>query len=131
MGTTVSASRRRVLDSWYRDELREAASPLIDKWQRKFKVELERCFIQQMKSKWGSSNYQQRTIRPNLELAKKDIEYLDYIIIHEMTHFLVADHGGRFITILDVNMPNWRHVKKHLNELPLGYINSSNKSTLE
>ena len=126
-----TSKRRRVLDSWYRDELREAASPLIDKWQRKLKVELYLFFIQQMKTKWRSSNNQQRTIRLNLEPDKKDIEYLDYIILHEMTNFLVADNGGRFITILDTNMPNWRHVKKHLNELPLGYFDSSDISTLE
>ena len=124
-----TSKRRRILDSWYRDELREAASPLIDKWQRKLKVELNRFFIQRMKTKWGSSNCQQRTIRLNLELAKKDIECLDYIILHEMAHFLVPDHGERFITILDANMPNWRHVKKHLNDLPLGYIDSSKIST--
>jgi predicted metal-dependent hydrolase len=71
-----------------------------------------------MKTKWGGSSPQRRTIRLNLELAKKDIECLDYIILHELAHFIVPNHSERFTALLDRHMPNWRRVRKHLNELP-------------
>lgn len=111
--------RRAVLDSWYREELRGAASALIDRRQQQLGVELRRFFIQRMKKKWGGSSPQRGTIRLNLELAKKDIECLDYVILHELAHFIVPDHGEGFIALLDHHMPNWRHIRKHLNDLPL------------
>jgi len=75
-----------------------------------------------MKTKWGASSPHRRTIRLNLELAKKDIECLDYVVLHEMAHFIVPHHGDDFVALLDQHMPNWRHVKKHLNDLPLGPV---------
>lgn len=112
--------RRAMLDGWYREELRGAAAALIDRRQQQLGVKLRRFFIQRMKTKWGGSSPQRGTIRLNLELAKKDIECLDYVILHELAHFIVPDHSEGFITLLDQHMPNWRQVKKHLNDLPLG-----------
>ncbi|KPM17629.1 metal-dependent hydrolase [Citromicrobium sp. JL31] len=112
--------RRAMLDGWYREELRGAAAALIDRQQQQLGVKVRRFFIQRMKTKWGGSSPQRGTIRLNLELAKKDIECLDYVILHELAHFIVPDHSEGFITLLDQHMPNWRQVKKHLNDLPLG-----------
>jgi len=114
-----AAKRQAVLDSWYREELRSATAELIAKWQERLGVEVERFFIQRMKTKWGGSSPGRRTIRLNLELAKKDPECLDYVVLHEMAHFLVPNHSEGFVALLDQNMPNWRHVRKHLNDLPL------------
>ena len=115
--------RKAILDRWYRKELRAAASKLIDKWQDALGVKIERFFIQRMKTKWGGSSPRRRSIRLNLELAKKDIECLDYVILHELAHFIVPNHSEGFVALLDQHMPNWRHVRKHLNDLPLGSSN--------
>lgn len=112
--------RREVLDNWYRRQLRDTATPLVNKWQNTLNVQVDRFFIQRMKTKWGSSNPPSHTIRLNLELAKKDVQCLDYVILHELAHFIVPNHGEAFIGIMDTNMPNWQHVRKHLNDLPLG-----------
>jgi len=111
--------RQAVLDNWYREELRGTASELIAKWQDRLGVKVDRFFIQRMKTKWGGSTPQRRTIRLNLELAKKDIECLDYVILHELAHFIVPHHGEGFVRLLNQHMPNWRHVRKHLNDMPL------------
>lgn len=116
------AKRQALLDSWYREELRNAAADLVEKWQDRLGVEVERFFIQRMKTKWGGSSPGRKTIRLNLELAKKDIECLDYVILHELAHFRVPNHGDDFVALLDQHMPNWRHVRKHLNDLPLGAL---------
>lgn len=122
LGTPKGADadkRRAILDNWYREQLRTASAELIDKWQERLGVEVKRLFIQRMKTKWGGSSPHRRTIRLNLELAKKDLECLDYVILHEMAHFIVPHHGDSFVALLDQHMPNWRHVRKHLNDLPL------------
>ena len=114
--------RQAILDAWYREELRYAANDIIHTWQDRLGVEVERVFIQRMKTKWGGSSPHRKTIRLNLELAKKDRECLDYVVLHEIAHFIVPHHGDEFIALLDQHMPNWRDVRKNLNDLPLGSL---------
>jgi predicted metal-dependent hydrolase len=113
--------RRRVLEAWYRTEMRAALEPLVAKWERRLGVSVEGTFIQKMKTKWGSSNPRLHHIRLNLELAKKPPTCLDYVVLHEMVHFLVPDHSERFAALLDHHLPQWRTVRQALNEAPLGY----------
>lgn len=82
-------------------------------------VSVERLFVQQMKTKWGSCNPRAGTIRLNTELAKKPKECLEYIVVHEMAHLLEPTHNVRFIAIMDRLMPNWRLRRDQLNQLPV------------
>ena len=47
-----------------------------------------------------------------------------------MARCLVPAHREGFFAIFDANIPNWWHMKKHLNDLPLDVIDLSNISTL-
>lgn len=114
--------RHLVLDHWYREEIKAAVPTLIAKWEKQTSLDVNRFFIQKMRTKWGSSNPMSRTIRLNLELAKKPPQCLDYVILHEMLHFLVADHGERFVALMDCYMPNWQIVRQTLNEAPLAHV---------
>ncbi|TPK84168.1 M48 family metallopeptidase [Mesorhizobium sp. B2-4-13] len=120
-GATV-AERQRVVDGWYRDELRRAAGPLIAKWEKHLKVTARQLFVQRMKTRWGSCNPLTGNIRLNTELAKKPPECLEYIILHELTHLLQSTHTPAFYGILDEAMPHWREVRRRLNMLPLANI---------
>ena len=117
--------RREVLDAWYRAELKATAQPLIEKWEPIIGVKVKRLFVQRMKTKWGSCNPTAMTIRLNTELAKKPPIYLEYIIVHELTHFLVNNHGERFQALLKEFLPGWRQMRHTLNEAPLGHIDWS------
>jgi hypothetical protein len=118
------ASRRDVIETWYRNQLREALPPLLDKWQRLLNVRPKRIHLQRMKTKWGSCNSTSRSIRLNTELAKKPAECLEYVLMHELTHLVVRNHGDRFVRILDRAMPQWREIRDVLNLLPLGPLDS-------
>ncbi len=113
--------RREVLQSWYRAEVKAALVPLIGKWEERLGVRVARTFVQKMKTKWGSSNPRLHHIRLNLELAKKPPQCLDYVVLHEMLHFLVPDHSERFVTLMDHHLPQWRIVRQTLNEEPLAH----------
>ncbi|MBZ9859698.1 M48 family metallopeptidase [Mesorhizobium sp. CA12] len=120
-GDSPPERRRDLLEEWYRREMRMAVAPLVRKWESALDIHVSRFFIQRMKTKWGSSNPVRRTIRLNLELAKKPPECLDYIVLHEMLHFIVPNHSTRFQALLDENQPGWRHLRQVLNESPLLY----------
>jgi len=119
---TKGEKKHAVVSEWYRAQLKEAARPLIAKWEPRIGVRVERFFVQQMKTRWGSANPAARTIRLNTELAKKPPECLAFIIVHEMTHFLVPNHGARFIELMNYHMPNWRQIRQRLNEAPLSHV---------
>lgn len=112
-------ARKEILSDWYREQLRDRASPLVSKWSCRLDVEVDRFFVQRMKTKWGSSSPSRRTIRLNLELARLAPECLDYVILHELAHFLVPNHSPHFIALLDKHMPGWRSIRDKLNEGPL------------
>lgn len=113
--------RREVMDQWYRDELKNAALPMIAKWEPIMGVRVSRVHVQRMKTKWGSCNHAARSIRLNTELAKKPPELLEYIIVHEMAHLLEPTHNERFTTLMDRFLPSWKHRREQLNQLPVGY----------
>lgn len=116
----TSAERRQaILDEWYRVQLKAAVQPLIEKWEPFVGVNVERVFVQRMKTKWGSCSRTSASIRLNTDLAKKPREYVEYIVVHEMVHLIEPTHNGRFIGLMDSLMPNWRFYRQLLNRLPV------------
>lgn len=113
------SGREKVMLAWYRKQLRSAAAPLIEKWAELIGVPLPRSGIKRMKTKWGSCSIASGRIWLNLELAKKPPQCLEYIIIHELSHFLERNHNDRFIKLMDRHLPNWRTTRAELNTAPL------------
>lgn len=115
---TDEEKKKNVFSEWYRQQLKEAVPPLIAKWEPLMNVKVERFFVQQMKTKWGSCNPEARTIRLNSELAKKPRECLEYVVVHEMAHLLEPSHNDRFVRAMNRFIPNWQHLRDTLNNLP-------------
>jgi len=116
---TSRETKQNILESWYREALKEAVPALISKWEPVIGVKVKRFFVQRMKTKWGSCSPDSRSIRLNTELAKKPPECLEYIVVHEMIHLLEPTHNARFISLMDQFMPKWRFYKDELNKLPV------------
>lgn len=117
-GSTDLQRERWMLD-WYRKTLKDKARPRLQKWADDLHLPMPRCRIKKMKTKWGSCNPSKGLIWLNLDLAKKPIACLDYVILHEMAHFVSPKHDEKFVAVLDRFMPRWRQVRSDLNALPL------------
>jgi predicted metal-dependent hydrolase len=113
--------RLEALHRWYRRHLRELAAPLLEKWQGKMGVSLADWRIKRMKTRWGSCNAQARRVWLNLELAKKPVRCLDYLIVHELAHLIERHHDERFIALMDEHLPQWRLHRQELNAAPLAH----------
>ena len=113
--------RKRVFLGWYRRELRDRIAPLMENRAEAFGIPVPEWGIKRMKTKWGSCNIEAQRIWLNLELAKKPLQCLEYVVIHELTHFLERNHSDRFIELMDQMMPQWRVVRDELNAEPLGH----------
>jgi predicted metal-dependent hydrolase len=117
--------RERVLQSWYRRQLKEVIPPLLQKWQAAMDIQAGEWAIKKMKTKWGACNVEARRIWLNLELAKKPVQCLEYIIVHELVHLRERHHNDRFLAIMEAVLPQWKHRRAELNAAPLAHENWS------
>ncbi|NOQ37214.1 MAG: DUF45 domain-containing protein [Methylococcaceae bacterium] len=119
----ASTEKRKqdIIEAWYREQLKQAIEPLIEKWEPLMGVKVEKFFVRKMKTKWGSCRPATKSIRLNTDLVRKPPECLEYVVVHEMVHLLEASHNKRFIALMDQFMPKWRFFKDELNRLPLRY----------
>ncbi len=114
--------KEALLQQWYRRQLREIISPYITKLEKKLGVTIAKIHIRAMKTKWGTCNPKAERILLNTELAKKPIESIEYVLIHEMVHLLERKHNDKFMAYMDKFLPNWKHLRDELNQAPLGHI---------
>ena len=119
---TSIEKRREILDEWYREEMRKVLPKIISKWEKEVGVEINEYEIRKMRTKWGSCSIESKKIRLNLELAKKPIECLEYIVVHELVHFLERKHNEHFVNLMNQIMPKWRFHRDDLNRLPFRHV---------
>lgn len=118
---TAAEQKEAVLLRWYREQLKTLIPPLLEKWQPILGVQVADWGVKKMKTKWGSCNPTSRRVWFNLELAKKPVQCLEYIAVHELVHLLERHHNERFAALLDTHLPQWRHYREMLNLTPLGH----------
>jgi predicted metal-dependent hydrolase len=118
---TNSQKRKEILEEWYRNQLKELVRKQINKWEDIMNVQTNDFGIKKMRTKWGTCNIEAKRIWINLELAKKPIQCIDYIIVHELTHLMERNHNSKFVAIMDNYLPNWKELKVELNKLPVSH----------
>ncbi len=85
-------------------------------------VKISEVCIRKMRTKWGTCNRDAWRVWLNTELAKKWLEFIEYVLIHEMVHMLERNHNEKFMSYMDMYLPNWRHLREQLNRTELGYV---------
>ena len=106
--------RKNILDELYRHELKKAIPETLDKCTKIVGRKPKSVTVRKMKN-WGNCKQDGR-ITLNLNLAKKDKECLEYVMIHELCHLIEFNHGKNFKKLMDKFCPNWKKIKKRLNE---------------
>ena len=106
--------RKNILDEFYRHELKSAIPGVLDKCTKIVGRKPKSVSVRKMKN-WGNCKQDGR-ITLNLNLAKKDIECLEYVMIHELCHLIEFNHGKNFKKLMGEFCPNWKEIKKRLNE---------------
>lgn len=96
-----------------RARFQEALERLLPHYQS-FGVAMPALKIRAMKSRWGSCAYHKGTITLNSRLMHAPEECLEYVVAHELAHFIHPDHSPRFYGLLSRVMPDHRERKKKL-----------------
>jgi predicted metal-dependent hydrolase len=118
-GTATREKTRAVLEAWYRQRLKEMVPEYVKKWEERLGVKAKHFGIKKMKTRWGTCSTKAGRIWLNLELARRPVEFLDYIVLHEVLHLRIRNHNEKFKAYLDNLMPQWRFFRKELNQSPL------------
>jgi len=112
---STTTQRENYVNEWYREELKKKLPALISKWEEIIGVKVNDVGVKNMRTRWGTCNPETKRILVNLQLAKKPINCLEYIVIHELVHLREKTHTNRFVEHMDSYMPDWRVVKDELN----------------
>lgn len=120
--TSLREKKKELMQEWYRKKLRAIVNPLFDKWLNRLGLADVDFSIRIMKTRWGSCNQLKRKIWLNLELAKKPIECIEFIVIHELIHIFEKNHTPRFKALMNHHFPNWKRLREDLNKLPVSHI---------
>ena len=118
-GGSSIEDRRRLLNNFYRRELKEAVPEIIRRWEPLMGVRASGFGIRKMKTRWGTCNIHSGKIWINLELAKRRPELLEYLVVHELCHLIERSHNSRFKSLMTGFLPDWRERQKELHSFPL------------
>ncbi len=118
---TSKQKRAAIFDEWYRIRLKEIIPNFIQQYEEKMKVRVAEWGVKKMKTKWGTCNITAKRIWLNLELAKKPINCIEHVVVHEMVHLLERKHNDRFISLMDRYLQQWRDFKEELNRFPVSH----------
>lgn len=88
-----------------RDEFRRK----VDLWATRLRVKPNQVRIQHMTRKWASWSTSGRATFAE-ELLRKPTVFVDYVVVHELLHFRVPNHGRLFKSLLTAYIPRWREV---------------------
>lgn len=118
---TTTKQRDSFVKEWYRALLKNEIERLLPKWEKITGLHCDSWQTKYMTTRWGTCNTQKKKIYLNLQLAKKPIDCLEYVILHELVHLKNRNHDKAFVSAMDENMPFWREIRKRLNDQILDY----------
>ncbi len=112
----VSRSHReRIVEAWQRALLEESVKGKMAAWCKRLGREQPLMEIRRMKTKWASCLRSKGKIAFNMALARVPPRCIEYVVVHELTHFEIANHSAAFVKLMDERLPRWRALRDELN----------------
>jgi len=107
-----------MLNNWYKKYAKDVFKKYLDEAYYVFdeKIPYPIIKVRSMKTRWGVCNRRDNSVTLNLELIKKDPMYLNYVIVHELSHFVHFDHSKAFWRVVEKYCPDYKLVRKKLKE---------------
>lgn len=115
------AKRHEVITQWYREQFRPVVEEMMAKWEKKIGVHSSHWGIKQMKTRWGTCNHKRDRILINLELAKKPMHCVEYVVVHELLHLIEKKHSEKFVALMTKYISKWKSTKEELNGFVLSH----------
>lgn len=106
------------IDKWYKKQAKVIFKEHLDKMYSKFskRIPYPDLKIRKMTTRWGVCNTKIKTVTLNLELIKREEKYLDYVIVHELSHLIHPNHSSAFWSLVEENYPTYKEIKKEMKQ---------------
>jgi hypothetical protein len=112
----VSSERAgEVFKNWYNKQALIKLPARVEQYAKNLGVRYNRIFISDLKYRWGSCTPKDN-LNFNWRLIKAPMFVIDYVIVHELAHFLEPNHTARFWTIVEIQVPKYQKAKEWLKE---------------
>lgn len=104
-------------EKWWRNESLSFLEKRVAEYYpviKKYDKHLPKVQIRKMKTLWGSCSVKREVITFNQYLIKAKPACIDYVVLHELVHFIYPNHSKQFYDFLSIYMPDWKERKKIL-----------------
>ena len=114
----VYAPNKAKLDKYLHNVAKNIYQERLNYWYNVFeeKIPVPILKIRNMSSRWGVCNIKSHNVTLNYQLIKYDITCLDYVIVHELSHFIYHDHQKDFWNLVGKYYPKYKEARKMLKE---------------
>lgn len=114
----IFTPNKRKLELWYQKEMKRIFEERLFYWHNYFeeKLPIPKLKIRNMKTRWGVCNIRDNSVTLNSRLMQYDITKLDYVIIHELSHFCHFNHSKEFWCLVSKYCPDYKQIRKLLKD---------------
>ena len=115
---TLYVKNKEEMDKWYSKQAKKVFKERLDTIYNTFTEDIPypKLTIRTMKTRWGVCNKKLQKVTLNYNLIFMDRKYLDYVIVHELSHFIHFDHSKEFWKLVSENEPNYKQIRKEMRE---------------
>lgn len=100
--------KQQLLEEFYKDRADIILNNLVAKYLKITNQEIERVSIKKTKTRWGSCNHVKKTINLNYNLVLRNIDAIEYVVLHEIAHLTHPNHSKEFYNYIAEYMPDWK-----------------------
>ena len=118
INNNIYVSDLKQLNNWLIGEMRILFNERLEYIYNIFEEDIPypNLKIRKMKTRWGVCNKIKKTVTLNSELIRYDVSKLDYVIIHELCHFIHFDHSAAFWNLVEKYCPIYKKIRKELKD---------------
>lgn len=112
---STEIGRKAIYNNFLRKQLASVLDKYMSHWLQRTGEGAVTWSIRRMKTEWGSCTPARRTMRFNLDLVRYPMPYIEYVVVHEITHLRIANHSAAFWALMSERLPDWKLRRKQLN----------------
>lgn len=112
----IYADSKEKVKRWYKKQTLLYFQKRVKDWYSVFEEPIPnpKVKVRTMKTRWGVCNKRDNSITLNLKLMQYSEEKLDYVIVHELSHFVHFDHSPSFWKVVYKYCPQYKTIRKEL-----------------
>lgn len=112
---STRARKAGIVEAWQKSMLEECLAKKIGVWCGKLGMETPVVELRRMKTRWASCLAGKGKVIFNVALARVPARCVEYVLVHELTHFTEKNHSPAFVKLMDERLPRWRELRRELN----------------